>query len=1767
MNTRLTRYLALFLLAMPGAANANDKWYYRCNKGDCESCQSASCEPSVETYQTENGFDTEEEAREAGEKECKGEADNSYDGGSSAGGAQFTSPGVTAQNYSRSNLNFQDVSPDYAKTESINGVRTPKYLPVKQGGWHINDLPDGFEIAKYPSSGLGAPDNNGIRPVKSGAQASSVTTYRNPDGGKTTSQGNMDVVHKQRHPQTGEWVTRTIRIHAPQGNNNWTTKYYLGDPVQNPTLDPYRDIAITRTPNPDGSETTREVINDRDTSGNYVITSDLTRTYAFYKHGEPAILSETKHTGTGSEPTTSWTYFHNSADQGSFNKPATMRRSDGQWSNTTYQGNPVTGTLVTKTVSGWLDNAAPAIGTAPDENANRVVTEFEAKNETGTIGREEKIQGVTVSKTWGERYKANSGEVIEKSRVETGSATLTTIRTGYPDNDSVSAVERGRLKSIQHPDGTVTLHRHTMQGDNRLETIDTGVGTLSGVTDGTRTVSTYTKDDVLMAQVTSDIASGIELSARQAIAFDSNDQPTRWAHDNNPDDYSEILNGCCGIDSERTRDGILTTYTRDGLKRPKTATSRGITLSYTYGRKTIGGTDFPSISIAATAGNLTLNKGTTVHDHAGNIIQQISPDLDGDGNEEITSTIRDFTARTITTTNPDGGTIISTNHADGQSKSTTGTATTTKFYQYATHAEQGGGLASATASTANGPWTKTYENLAGRTLKTTFDDGTSEIALQTNGFDNLGRLISAKDADNVTQLIAYNSEGEAYRRAIDLNQNGQIDSTDRVTDTLTDILNVQGFGPTIRQQTIVYDEANTARTANTTLRSPDGLLTRTTTLGVANPSTSTSAPHADRTDGAWTDTSTAPDGTKSSVTYQNWLAVTNSRLDTANNVIESTTTGHDALRRPITQTHSRTASAVITRTAYHANNGLVVSLTEDVTTGTDRVNSFGYDSMGRRTSTTLPDNSITHTSYWPTGNVKATWGSQINPNVKLYTAEGRLQKLRTFRSTNLALAPDESTGSYDETTWFYTDRGQLERKQYADGKGTDYTYTSGGRLHTRTWARGIVTTYGYNSAGDLTTTDYSDDTPDVTLVPDRLGRQHSASNGIAQSVFTYDSNSLALDYETIFYNLDGQPGFEFSRVLDRSRDPLGRDRGFTLMTSGEQPTTENQAIYAYSPSSGRLSSVSNPQLSNVPFAYEYVPNSNLIDAVTGPVHTVDNVWEPDRDVLDIKENKVGSATVSKYDYEVNSLGQRITAGQTGSAFAAARGITWGYDALGQVTSADSTENVHDRGYLYDAIGNRRGIRNEAVGVPTNPDGSITADQGTVQYASNALNQYTTVNGSALPQDAYDFDGNLKSGRLPANQTENSGLTWDAENRLVEVRVGTNGPLVRYAYDSLSRRIARSVGTSTTIYLYAGWNVIAEYEGTGLAKTYIWGADLSGTMQGAGGVGGLLAVKSGGAVQFPTFDGNGNVSEYLDGNGAPAAHFEYDSFGNTVVNTDTPGLFPYRFSTKPIDAATGLYYYGYRYYDPETGRWPSRDPIGEVGGTNLYGFVWNQAFNAVDYLGMRLTNRAMKFVSAESADGRALINKGKRDDPMGWSGETTRPLTDDGKNDTSTRKDPDDEKKCCVRLSESIEYNVVVESTVINDLIGISQTKSGFSAIVAHEDRRRDVVVRAYGEYLEVFEGEILNHCPEKCGLTKGQASAHANRLIKWLKGVQSDSKSQYSKWVNEQQDAISGENSRLEYITPPTSDEFPFGVQLINGIRNPHQVPNPPPIKFEECPK
>jgi RHS repeat-associated protein len=63
--------------------------------------------------------------------------------------------------------------------------------------------------------------------------------------------------------------------------------------------------------------------------------------------------------------------------------------------------------------------------------------------------------------------------------------------------------------------------------------------------------------------------------------------------------------------------------------------------------------------------------------------------------------------------------------------------------------------------------------------------------------------------------------------------------------------------------------------------------------------------------------------------------------------------------------------------------------------------------------------------------------------------------------------------------------------------------------------------------------------------------------------------------------------------------------------------------------------------------------------------------------------------------------------------------------------------------------------------------------------------------------------------------------------------------------------------------------------------------------------------------------------------------------------------PIQFSTKRYDADTGLSYYGYRFYSPAIGKWITRDPIGETGGLNLYGFVNNNPMNFIDPMGLRI----------------------------------------------------------------------------------------------------------------------------------------------------------------------------------------------------------------------
>ncbi len=79
--------------------------------------------------------------------------------------------------------------------------------------------------------------------------------------------------------------------------------------------------------------------------------------------------------------------------------------------------------------------------------------------------------------------------------------------------------------------------------------------------------------------------------------------------------------------------------------------------------------------------------------------------------------------------------------------------------------------------------------------------------------------------------------------------------------------------------------------------------------------------------------------------------------------------------------------------------------------------------------------------------------------------------------------------------------------------------------------------------------------------------------------------------------------------------------------------------------------------------------------------------------------------------------------------------------------------------------------------------------------------------------------------------------------------------------------------------------------------------------------------------------------------------------------------PFRFSTKYCDDESGYLNYGFRFYSPETGRWLNRDPIGEEGGLNLYGFVGNDGMNGWDFLG--------NYASQQEAEMAAVVAIGQR----------------------------------------------------------------------------------------------------------------------------------------------------------------------------------------------
>jgi RHS repeat-associated protein len=190
-----------------------------------------------------------------------------------------------------------------------------------------------------------------------------------------------------------------------------------------------------------------------------------------------------------------------------------------------------------------------------------------------------------------------------------------------------------------------------------------------------------------------------------------------------------------------------------------------------------------------------------------------------------------------------------------------------------------------------------------------------------------------------------------------------------------------------------------------------------------------------------------------------------------------------------------------------------------------------------------------------------------------------------------------------------------------------------------------------------------------------------------------------------------------------------------------------------------------------------------------------------------------------------------------------------------------------------------------------------------------------------------------------------------------------------------------VAQSTNDFAYdlGSWNLLAILtpDLTRL-QSFVWGNDLSGTPDGAGGIGGLLSVRdhTTSTTHFVAYDGNGNVMGLVSGSGTPTARYEYSPFGELLRRSGpAAALNPFRFSTKYYDEESRLSYYGYRYYSANLGRWINRDPIGEDGGPNLYAFVLNNPISGVDPSGQITFVDILVDIAGESSEKAAQAARG------------------------------------------------------------------------------------------------------------------------------------------------------------------------------------------------
>jgi RHS repeat-associated protein len=297
-------------------------------------------------------------------------------------------------------------------------------------------------------------------------------------------------------------------------------------------------------------------------------------------------------------------------------------------------------------------------------------------------------------------------------------------------------------------------------------------------------------------------------------------------------------------------------------------------------------------------------------------------------------------------------------------------------------------------------------------------------------------------------------------------------------------------------------------------------------------------------------------------------------------------------------------------------------------------------------------------------------------------------------------------------------------------------------------------------------------------------------------------------------------------------------------------------------------------------------------------------------------HQLAGSTIDGATYTLDNAGNRTA--KTDQRAAVTSNYT--YDAIYQLTQVMQGTNTTES-YSYDAVGNR------------------TASLGVSSYTTNASNELTATSNASY---TYDSNGNTLTKTLGSNTTT---YAWDFENRLTSVTLPGSGGTVSFKYDPLGRRIYKSSSSGTSVFAYDGDNQTEETNSSGTVVARY--SETENTDE-------PLAMLRSGTTDYYEQDGLSSVTSSSNTAGSLTQTYTYDSFGKLTASSGSlTNLFQY--TAREFDAETGLYFNRARYYDPQSGRFISEDPLEFAGsGPSFYVYANNHSVDWVDPFGLAVT---------------------------------------------------------------------------------------------------------------------------------------------------------------------------------------------------------------------